>query len=358
MNSYLYGYLASVPEYDYNRLIGYLSEVIATALPEIDLEATLQTIISQGQALSRAKTFSAQERAQDSYNRVMARAGIDAIYLYKVVDLLYAALNNYSDLSTAYIDEINLEIDKIDSVLREMQLRETFTGNIRVFSEEFRNKSRIASPLTNAGLYLDRNGSALPLADISLMHMTLPSAESDIDLLHGAEGDSRALVRIADYCGMPVQTDPRAAIDTSPYTYWDTTVYAREPIRTHTDRPVNGAMIRFNVYLPKIYEVSNIELTPFAIHPVDVRVTINSVTSNYNNVRDKLYVYQDKVATDMITIELVQENYERRVVEFNPKLEEAQMLWDNKTKNNYAEYALTYGSESDRVANAWENRRG
>jgi hypothetical protein len=354
MNNYLKGYLASIPSYDYDKLVTYLGEVMAIVLPDYDLELTLAAITGQGRPLAQPAAIPLAERAHESWNKAMDKVSVDLAYLYQIVDLLEAATNNYSDLTDSYIGEINQELTKIDNLLDEIQLRESFPGPARIWREDFRGRSGLAAPQAEPGLYSDRDGASLPLALVEDRHVTL-AARADIDLLHGPDGDTRALVRVLDYCGQPYSLDPLLAIDHSPYTCWDASVWAKEPIHAYNQRLIHGSMVRIQIDLPKLCAVSHIDLLPYTTHPLTVRLDIGGVVSVHENVLDILQVYRDDLSVDRITIELVQENYEYRIVETNPKLAEARQLWASKTRNDYLDYAEQYAPETDSLARTWRS---
>lgn len=362
MNNYLKGYLASIPEYDYNKIIAYLAEIMAVYLPEIDLESILANI-SKRQEPTVYRVIPTQfQRASQAYNEIYSKVYIDLNYLYRVIDLLYAATNNYSDLSSAYIAEINSEIDRIYNVLEEIKTRETYRENIFIFKEEFKTKVQIEDNdlQKNKFLYQDRDGSDIPLCEIistNTKSYAILKNKEEKDLLRNTEGDVQSKIFIRNYCGLPRSDNSLLALDGSKYTYWDTSVYSRAPIRTFIEnQSIYGSWLKFVVQLPKICNVSNIEVMPFGSDPSKIKVYINNKLIVEEETNDTLFAFFPEEITDEIIIELLQENYIYDTITINDKEAEALELWETKLeeRNIFSDYIGKYLEEFDEIANKWE----
>lgn len=342
MNSYLYGYLSSIPQSEYRNILDFLQRHMSSALSlsESEIRAIVDAIENDKEPATSKTEVLKDERPKDTYNRFFKNASIDISYLYKVINSLENALQSYSYLSSSYLSDLKSELDKLETKIVELKAKKEYQNNTIVVSESFKTTESFEPYSTdNSYLFLDRDGSVLETADIvhrSTEDMLVLKTVKSVDALHNRNGKTIGIIEVLDYRGLPVDTynSKDRAIDGSDMTYWDFSTISKDHITTpFDDYPPGGAYMKFAIKLAKTSMVSEISISPFSVHPVEVAdiiingesvissiinkdtVSINTMTFNFH-----------PVATDEIVVVLRQINYIHGPVKDNEKISEAEEL--------------------------------
>lgn len=350
MNNYLKGYLASIPKSEYDGMINFLKDNITDKLSisKEQFELLLDQIIQDRQPATSQRDARSSEKPSDTYNDFFGNVYIDLSCLFKVVNLLYNAIDGYTNLSSSYLSDIKGEIDKLEVLVKELQAREEYSSNAIVVTETFKNTEYFeAYNDSTSYLFCDRSGE--PLSVVDLVHnntddMIVLNVSKDVDLLHGKDGKPMGKLDVVDYRGVPVSTYATTsnAIDNSTMSYWDCSVFSDEPISVAMNGlEAGGAYIKFRIRLPAIYEITEIAITPYCIYPVevcDIQVGGTSIMSTTETSTDTITVRTAKVASDEVVVVLRQKNYTHATDITNAKKEEAEELWNrllDKPKESY-----------------------
>lgn len=362
MNKYLKGYLASIPRSEYESMIRFLKDNITDklSLSEEQFQLILSQITEEHQPATEGRQAQYDEKPSDTYNDFFGNVYIDLNYLFKIIDLLYNAVDGFASLSSSYLSDIKAEIDKLEIMVKEIEAKESYGSNSVVVTETFKDTEMFEKYNDSTSyLFCDRNGEILPVVDIvhyDTSDYIMLKATKDIDLIHASDGRPLGKIDIVDYRGVPTATYSIAenAIDNSPASFWDCSVISDEPIDIPMDSfEAGGAYIKFKVMLPAVYEITEIALTPYCIHPIEVcsiKIGDTPVLTIPEISADTISVRSAKVASDEITFVLRQKNYTFTTEITNEKIDEAVELWNrvlNKTKQVYVDIDSNISTENE-----------
>lgn len=352
MNNYLRGYLASIPQSEYTNLINFIRDNLLDKvnISQEQFELLLNQIVQDRQPATTETKVNYNDKPSDTYSTFFSKVYIDLNYLFRVINMLYNAIDGYANLSASYLSDIKGEIDRLEVSIRELQAKEEYSDNAIVVTETFKNTENFES-YNDATSYLfcDRNGAKLNT--VKLLHNNTSSmitlgVQVDVDLLHDIDGKPKGKLDVMDYRGVPVETyaTKQSAIDNSMASYWDSSVISDEPINVAMDDfEVGGAYIKFKIRLPVTHNITEIALTPYCIHPVevcDIMVGDKSILPVSKSSVDTIVINTTQIVSDEITVVLRQTNYIYADVKTNVKMDEAEGLWNTyfgKTKDVYIE---------------------
>jgi hypothetical protein len=350
MNKYLTGYLSSIPKFDYDRVVKFLQENIATkmGINSGEFETILNQINLQATPATKSIDIDYGARPSSTYNTFYSNAYVDLTYLYKIIGLLYDAIDSYSNLSSSYISDIKGEIDRLEILINDIEMKKQFSQNTIIVTETFSNVGSFEEYNDeNAYLFTDRDGSNLSIVED--VHNSSYSSiclkpKNIVDLIHGTDGSTKAKIQVIDYRGIPVSTfsTKENAIDNSGQSYWDCSVLSDETIRVPmAEYNATGAYIKFRLMLPKVYEITEIMLTPYCIHPVDIcsiSIGDKNILSAEESFIDTFVIRIPKMATDEIVFIMRQSNYIYEDIQVNGKVQEAEDLFNNIINEKYDSY--------------------
>ena len=120
MNKYLEGYLSSVPPSEYMNIINFLQKYVSKKfnISEEDFEDLISNLINEHEPTTKAIKTKPDEKPKDTYNKFFSGLSIDLLYLFKIIDALYNAIDSYSYLSASYFSDIKAELDKLDTKVK------------------------------------------------------------------------------------------------------------------------------------------------------------------------------------------------------------------------------------------------
>lgn len=371
MTDYLNGYLASIPKSEYDKIVTFLKDNIAEKLgmPEERFQTLLSRITTDKASVVSERVVSSIEKPSDTYNDFFSKVYIDLSYLFKVINLLYNAVEGYSDLSASYFSDIKGEIDKLQIMTEGLLAKENYSSNSTVRTETFGNTEYFETLDDSTGyLFCDRDGS--PLNAVGIVHndtdsmITLGVVRSE-DLLHGSDGKPKGRISLSDYRGVPVKTysGPENAVDNSPSSYWDCSTVSPEPIMIGMSPfEGGGAYVKFKVLLPAVCDVTEVSITPYCIYPVeicDILVGDTRILYTPETTGDTATFRTPKVSSDEVTVIMRQKNYIHSTEVSNAKKEEAEELWirlfdkgKRPERNEFAEYEK-YSSLKEKEMDIW-----
>jgi hypothetical protein len=350
MNNYLIGYLASIPKSEFNNMVSYLKDNITDKLnmSEQEFSNLLNQIIDNKTPATTSRAPRLDEKPSDTYNDFFSSTYIDLNYIFKVVNLLYGAVDGYANLSASYLTDIKSEVDKLEVMIGELEARKEYSSNAAIVTETFKNTEYFEDYNDSTSqLFCDRGGEPLPVVNLvhnNTSNMAILNTVIDKDLLHGSDGKPRGKIEVLDYRGVPIDTYATTsnAIDNSAMSFWDASVLSEEPINIGFDSfDAGGAYIKFRINLPAVYEITEVAITPYCIYPVelcDVLVGDTSILNGKQSSVDTIVTRSVKVASDEITMILRQKNHTHSTETTNEKEDEARSLWNrvlNKASESY-----------------------
>lgn len=345
MNKYLEGYLSSIPESEIRNIKNFLKQyaVEKLNLPESEFQQILDILLKEKVPATTVVNIDENEKPKNTYNKFFSKVSIDLVYLFKIIELLYEALESYTYLSSSYFSDIKNELDKLKIKIDNTRAKIEYDANTIIITENFNNTSSFEeyNPSTMY-LFVDRDGVELEPADLIVNNdstmISLSTAESK-DLLHKENGKPIGAIEILDFRGVPKDTyfGPEYAIDNSEVTYWDCSILSKIPIKAPIDNlEPNGAYMKFKIILPKVHEITEISITPYCIYPVEVskilignKDILSDISNPINSSVNTMTFNFPPVIADEITFIIRQKNYTEECFIANEKIEEAEELWND-----------------------------
>lgn len=346
MKRYLEGYLASIPESDYQSMLSSLKTLAGDAgLNETEIEQGLISLRTQYAPLTPDLTCLPLETPVDTCDRVFPYLQIDLAYLYKLIDLLDIAIRRYRDLSLSHLKRARMEIESLRIELeKQKKIKDAASGHT-IVTEEF-SDTALMEVMTeaNSHLFQDRDGRILPEAQMirrNAEDMLTLAVVSDVDTLHADSGIGKGRIDVLDFRGIPEPTlyGRANAIDGSADSYWEILCNESRPILSgmYGNQP-GGAYLRFRLTLAKLTEISEISITPHCTHPVDVVELLvggtNVLLAPTSSTGTMTFQFSKRSARDII-VTLRQRNALITQVEENPKIREASILWQDRIGQPY-----------------------
>lgn len=344
MNKYLEGYLSSIPTSEYANIIEFLQKYASKKLniSEEQFQILINSLTQDKQPTIKRIETKPDERPKDTYNQFFSGASIDLLYLFKVIDSLYSGLDSYSYLSSSYFSDIKTELDKLESKIKDSKSKREYSSNTIIVTENFKT-TKSFEDYNNSTEYLftDRDGS--PLVPVDIVHnntddMISLAVKKEIDLLHNTDGKTTGKIEVLDFRGVPADTysGSKYAIDSSDNSYWDCTTYSVAPIDVlMDDLEAGGAYIKFKLMLSKANRISEISLSPFCAHPVDIckiiidgQDIISNISNPISTSIETMTFNFEPMSADEIDIVIRQKNYIYDIVTTNAKRDEANELWN------------------------------
>jgi hypothetical protein len=344
MDKYLEGYLSSIPPSEYENIIEFIARYAQTNLKmsEEEFNEVLDTLVRDKLPTTDSSLLDTGERPKDTYNRFFKKASIDILYLFKIIDSLYDAVESYSYLSSSYFSDVKSELDKLQSKIDEFKTKNIYTTNTVVSSEDFKtNKSFEDFNESTHHLFTDRDGSILKpmtIVNNNTDSMITISEKYSKNLVQDINGKTTVKIDVLDYRGLPLEVDKNweEAVDSSEFTYWDLTVNSKKPINSPMEEyEKGGAYIKFKVQLPNMTSISEVAITPFCSYPVEVVGIIigkdNIVGEFENQTRSSTdtitFNFKPRKSDELIVV-LRQKNYTYGPLTKNTKKKEAEDLWE------------------------------
>lgn len=387
MNTYLNGYLASIPKSERDKILYFLEKHMTDKLNinEEEFKLLMNQLENMQEITSKMVKAKQDEKPVNTYNQIYKNVYFDLVYLFKLVDALSSAIESYGYLSESYLSDIQSELNKLESRIIELKSKRENDNNTIVITETFKDTESFEKPdPENLYLFVDRNGQQLPLVDMvhnNTHDMIALKVNNSEDLLHNKEGKTIASIEVLDFRGIPSDTYclSKDAIDNSETTYWDCTTITGEPINIPMDElEAGGAYIKFKIRLAKAQKISEIAISPYCVYPVEIaKIIINNEDiinkiSNPNNSSTETMTFGiEPISADEITIVLRQKNYIYEVLSSNKKNDEAQELLNrvlNIKKESYIEnkdpasvypdeelYNI-YSSKYEKEITSWNNK--
>lgn len=365
MNKYLEGYLSSIPPSEYENIIDFLQKYAESNLgiSEEEFQSILDNLIKSQKPLTDSSEVYKDERPKDTYNRFFSKASIDLVYLFKIIDSLYDAIESYTYLSSSYFSDIKSELDKLQSKIKEFQTRESYSQNTIIVTEDFKTTESFEDFNDSTSyLFTDRDG--IGLKPVNIVHnntddMITLAVSNYKDLIHNENGKTTAKIEVLDYRGVPDDSYAlsRYAIDSSDTTYWDLTTNSKKPINIPMDTlEPGGAYNKFKLKLPSINRISEISITPFGSYPVEISSiqiegedVIKQIDEPVNSSTETMTFNFNPITSDEIVIVIRQKNYVYDILNKNQKEAEAKRLWDIATNGEiesvYDKYKIDYPEE-------------
>ena len=381
MNKYLEGYLSSVPQSEYINIINFLQKYASKKfnMSEEEFENLIANLVDEHEPTTKAIKAKPDEKPKDTYNKFFSGISIDLLFLFKIIDALYNAIDSYSYLSASYFSDIKAELDKLDVKVRESKAKREYDSNTIIITENFKTTQSFEDyNESTKRLFCDRDDieNKFPLPLVNIVHnntddfITL-SVKEEKDLLHNTEGKTIGTIEVIDYRGVPTDTyyGPSQAIDNSDTSYWDCTTYSIAPINTPMDDlESGGALIKFRVRLSNTNKISEISLTPFCIFPLNVckiqidnTDIISSLANPLNSSTETMTFNFYPISADEIEITLRQKNYLYDIINTNAKEDEANELWNaasNVEKLSYVNQETTPSEyKEENVYNKYMQRK-
>ncbi len=346
MNNYIQGYLSSIPQSEKDNILNFIKAHISTKfnIPASEANLYLERLLSQSQITDNLDLPKKEDSPLQSYNNLYSKIDIDLNYLFKVINSFYSVVESYKLLSESYIESVQVDLDKISSSIDNFKEKIISNEDI-IITESFTNNS-VAEQINeqNAYLFLDRDGSStyttLNRNNHKGSHISLSYIKTD-DLLHDEYGKAKAIINILDFKGMPVESNNsiNKAVDNNIDSYWDCSTILDERITSnYMNYDIPGAYMKFRILLSKTYDISEITINPFCIHPMDIcSITLDGreIINNPIRIDKPTDVYEGSSNADEIVFTIRQRHYTNEIISKNDKKEEIKDI-QNKIISSYA----------------------
>lgn len=242
---YLQNYLSVLPQYDraeVEKLIQANQDLFdVKAISKVEFEALLQQLARRKDKITMLKSTGEQMDAEH-FNDFHSSVNLDLEQLYKSHLTTEKVIANYDRILQGMLEDIQREITTLSTRIEELDLKAKGEDGLIIKTYGFEEGGKVANMETErdkfAHLFLDRDGTPLPTADLNRSfhkhYLSLP-VKTLYNVMQDENGNVTATASVVyqapstyDDSNHPI----KHAIDDSLQTYWSQVVMTNTPAYT------------------------------------------------------------------------------------------------------------------------------